>query len=415
MRTPKGTFENHSQWTSVKEVTSRLKLAGYEAYLAGGCVRDLLMGREPNDFDIATNATPDQIEGLFPKSIAVGKAFGVIILPYLDFQLEVATFREDLEYRDGRRPEGVKFSTPQADAQRRDFTINALFYDLDRDLVIDYVGGEADIVKRVIQTVGEPDLRFNEDKLRILRAVRFAGQLDFEIEAQTLKAIHERATEVAAVSRERIRDEVQKLLKSPARGRGLKLLISTGLFAILFPEIKMTEFWLPLFEEQSRLGKLDPEVSLTLFLLPYLQNDVGAKEKRETLQRLLKLDNRLLESILFTARNLEKILAPNSYRRGEVALLLAKSKTLAAVAQIFAKVSGQAFDQAALEKIKREVLGPNGEAPVAFVSGADVLQLGVKPGPKVGEIVSEAYLLQLESKFASKEAALAWCRNQLQS
>ena len=225
MNAPSNLLEEHSQWNAVKEVCSRLRDAGFEALLAGGCVRDLIMHREPNDFDVATDATPDQIESLFPKCLLVGKAFGVIILPFDGFQIEVATFREDLQYKDGRRPEGVKFSTPKADAQRRDFTINALFYDPIKREIIDFIDGQADIKAKILRTVGDPNHRFDEDKLRLLRAIRFAAQLDFRIEDGTLRAVETHAKDVSVVSHERIRDELIKLLKSPNRNIGLELLL----------------------------------------------------------------------------------------------------------------------------------------------------------------------------------------------
>ncbi|MES2964533.1 MAG: CCA tRNA nucleotidyltransferase, partial [Bdellovibrionota bacterium] len=146
-----------------------LRSAGFTALLAGGCVRDMLMSREPNDFDVATDATPDQVETLFPRAVAVGKAFGVIVLPQDGFDIEVATFREDLEYKDGRRPEGVKFSSPELDAKRRDFTVNALFLEPESGKISDFVGGQNDLTARILRTVGEPDRRFTEDKLRLLR------------------------------------------------------------------------------------------------------------------------------------------------------------------------------------------------------------------------------------------------------
>lgn len=419
MTAPLHTFENHIQWTSVKEVTNRLKQAGFEAYLAGGCVRDLLMNREPNDFDVATSATPDQIEALFPKSIAVGKAFGVIILPFPGFQLEVATFREDLEYKDGRRPEGVKFSTPQADARRRDFTINALFYDLDKKNVIDYVGGEADIQKRLIQTVGEPDLRFDEDKLRILRAVRFSGQLDFEVEEKTLAVIQSRAHEVASVSRERVRDEIQKLLKSSTRAKGLKLLVSTGLLAVLFPDLANhvnanPSRWFLSFAEQSQLGPLDPEVSMALFLLPLLQADSApTKEVKSRLQNALKLENRFLDAVLFAVQNLSKLFEFSIQRKGELLLLLAKSPKLLELAQVVARSHEIPLNLQALEDLKKGSFDEQGVIPAPFISGADLLSLGQKPGPLIGEMVNESYLLQLEGRLKNRQAALDWCRDNL--
>ncbi|HEX4923157.1 MAG TPA: CCA tRNA nucleotidyltransferase, partial [Bdellovibrionales bacterium] len=175
-------FSSHPHWPAVETVCGTLARSGYEAWLAGGCVRDALLGRVPQDFDVATSAAPEQVEALFERAVAVGKAFGVIILPFEGFQIEVATFRKDGLYVDGRRPASVTFSSPREDAARRDFTVNALYYDVVNKRVVDYVNGERDLAAHVIRTVGSPHDRLSEDSLRLMRAVRFSAQLGFEIE-----------------------------------------------------------------------------------------------------------------------------------------------------------------------------------------------------------------------------------------
>lgn len=236
----------HPHWASVQSVCQTLHEAGFEAVLAGGSVRDALLGKTPNDFDVATNATPDQIEACFKKTTAVGKQFGVIvvILPGAGetesavaarpIAIEVATFRGDGNYSDGRRPDSVVFADRQTDAERRDFTVNALFFDPVSNEVIDLVGGLEDLNTRTLRVVGDPRRRFDEDKLRLLRAVRFHAQLGFTIEPATLTAIKDLAPALSVVSRERIRDELDKLLRAPMAIDGLSKLVECGLDKAVF-------------------------------------------------------------------------------------------------------------------------------------------------------------------------------------
>lgn len=246
----------HRQWSGVKRICDRLNSAGYDAVLAGGCVRDALLGVPPKDFDVATSATPDQVEATFERTIAVGKNFGVIVVTSDDCgPIEVATYRRDGDYEDGRRPTGVIFSDRHEDAQRRDFTVNALFYDPRANEIIDYVGGRDDLKNRILRVVGEPERRFREDKLRLLRAVRFSGQLDFPIEAATEDAVRHHAKELSAVSRERIRDEIDKLLQARGRDRGFEALEAQGLGEPVFED--WAAFILPPSDLPSDLSDLD--------------------------------------------------------------------------------------------------------------------------------------------------------------
>ncbi len=222
-----------------RAVIRALRAAGHEALLAGGCVRDLLLGREPKDYDIATSALPDQVEALFARTVAVGKAFGVIRVLHesLPLAVEVATFRHDGPYLDGRHPSHVSFTNAREDAARRDFTINALFLDPESNEVHDFVGGLRDLDAKLIRAVGEPRVRFAEDKLRLLRAVRFAAGLNFSIDDATLNAVTEMAPEVKACSAERIRDELTKLITNKGASRGLTLMLQTGLLDAILPEL----------------------------------------------------------------------------------------------------------------------------------------------------------------------------------
>jgi poly(A) polymerase len=220
------------------EICETLRRNGYQALLVGGCVRDLLLGRAPADYDVATDATPVEVAGLFPKSVAVGAQFGVILVPKNALKVEVATFRSDVGYSDGRHPDSVVYAkTAEKDVQRRDFTINGLLMRHDSGEVLDYVGGQEDLKVGILRAIGEPDRRFAEDKLRMMRAVRFAARFGFEIEAETFRAIHRHAKEIHHVSPERVREELTRMLIEGAARRAFELLEESGLLEQVLPEI----------------------------------------------------------------------------------------------------------------------------------------------------------------------------------
>jgi len=219
-------------------ICGTLRGSGYQALLVGGCVRDLLLGREPADYDVTTDATPEQVTAFFPESVAVGAQFGVILIPRDGLKVEVATFRSDVGYRDGRHPDSVVYSkTPQEDVQRRDFTINGLLMRHDSGEVLDYVGGQADLKAKIIRAIGEPGGRFTEDKLRMMRAVRFAARFGFAIEAETFRAIRKYVAEIDQVSPERLRQELTKMLTEGAARQAFELLDKTWLLQQVVPEI----------------------------------------------------------------------------------------------------------------------------------------------------------------------------------
>jgi poly(A) polymerase len=213
-------------------------VSGHSAWLVGGCVRDLLLGRVPKDFDVATSAVPAEILRLFPNAGQVGAHFGVVLVHQADAQVEVATFRSDLDYTDGRRPNAVHFeSSPEQDVLRRDFTINALLLDPDTNEVLDYVGGRADLDARIVRAIGDPVRRFQEDHLRLLRAVRFAARLGFSIEPATFAAMQSLAPAIHHISIERVRDEISRILTEGGARRGFELLDASGLLREVLPEV----------------------------------------------------------------------------------------------------------------------------------------------------------------------------------
>ena len=220
-------------------VLDTLRRNGHEAFWVGGCVRDMLLGRTPKDYDVATNAMPERVEALFPKTVSIGKAFGIVtVVPEEGYPVEVATYRVDSPYEDGRRPEGVTFSNAREDAKRRDFTINALLFDPTSGDLRDYVGGRADLDAKIVRAIGDPEVRFGEDHLRMLRAVRFAATLGFAIEPATFEAIRRLASRIRRMSAERIRDEIFRLLTEARRaGEAIRLLRESGLLKEILPEI----------------------------------------------------------------------------------------------------------------------------------------------------------------------------------
>jgi poly(A) polymerase len=237
-------------------IVRRLRKEGFEALLAGGCVRDMLRGREPKDYDVATSARPEELLRLFRRTLKVGVQFGVVMVGDAGPWIEVATFRSDVHYSDGRHPDRVVFSTAQQDAQRRDFTVNGLFYDPARQEVIDYVGGQADLQRRVLRAIGQPSERFAEDHLRLLRAVRFAAVLDFAIERRTWQAVVEHAALLRKVSRERVLEELGRMLSSAGRAVGMRLLSESGLLAYAVPAGGMGVAW-PLGRVGMACGRLE--------------------------------------------------------------------------------------------------------------------------------------------------------------
>ncbi|HXA09322.1 MAG TPA: CCA tRNA nucleotidyltransferase, partial [Chthoniobacterales bacterium] len=269
---------------TARSLTERLRAAGHVAYFAGGCVRDLLRGMTPQDIDIATNARPAEVQKIFGRTYAVGAHFGVIVVLENDFQFEVATFRSDGAYLDGRRPAEVHFSSAEEDARRRDFTINGLFFDPPNEEVIDFVGGREDLAAKVIRAIGDPAQRFAEDRLRLLRAIRFATVLEFEIEPATWEAVGRAAATIGEISAERIRDELVRIFLSPQRVRGWDLLDASGLMEQVLPELVAMKGCAqpPQFHPEGdvfqhtrlMLGLLPNDVSLPL-VLSVLFHDIG--------------------------------------------------------------------------------------------------------------------------------------------
>jgi tRNA nucleotidyltransferase (CCA-adding enzyme) len=387
-------LQSHPDWPAVETIYHSLVAKGYKAFLAGGCVRDALIGIQAVDLDIATNATPEQIENLFEKTVSVGKSFGVIRVLTNEADIEVATFRTDGSYTDGRRPDHVTFSSPQEDALRRDFTINALFYDLENSKVLDYVEGQRDLNARLIQTVGDAKQRFEEDHLRILRAARFSAQLNFVIAADTLLAMKALREKVLTVSGERLREEMTKLLLSKNPERGLKTLKDTEILHVLFPFRERDNAW-------SEFPTTESWQKWSLF---FKNANAEELEKSFTTLKFSNKDRKAIEDAWHLWADPQAFFAERlgvqvqKYENPGIAFALEVLKSHAYHAEV--------------EKLKswRQSFGE--KLPSGFLTGEDVRH-SLK-GESIGRCLQTAYVMQLEGQLNSKEDALQWLQKSLQ-
>jgi poly(A) polymerase len=444
MNRPMATPEQRRDFAT--EVLSRLRQAGFQALWAGGCVRDLILGLTPSDYDVASDATPEQVMELFRyRTIPVGAAFGVVRVrnPKSGVEVEVATFRSDGAYVDGRRPESVVFSSPELDAARRDFTINGMFFDPFREDVIDYVGGIVDLRDRVLRAIGDPRARFREDKLRLLRAVRFAARFGMTIEPETRAALVEMAGQVGVVAAERIAQELRRMLADESRASALDLAMNTGLLrAILPPVVAMKGVFQgkpiqpegDLWDHTLLVLKLLPrEPSFTLAMAALL-HDVGkpvvkmihcgrlcfhnhelvgrnmaddlchrlrlSRAERDRIDWLVEFHQYLGEAKRLREAKLKRILAhPDIHEL----LALHRADAIASV--------GEAPNVDYCEYYLQEQ--PNGPInPPMLVTGHDLTRHGLAPGPQFKAILDQIREAQLEGIVNSKREALEWLDRQ---
>ncbi len=427
-------------------IVERLRAAGHTAYFAGGCVRDMLLGKQPKDFDIATDATPDQVTALFARTVQIGAHFGVVSVLIHGAPYEVASFRADGLYLDGRRPVDVRFSSPEEDAQRRDFTINGMFFCPLERKVIDFVNGQEDLRAGILRAIGDPAQRFDEDKLRILRAVRFAATLDFEIDPATWAAVKEAVPQIHVVSPERIREELNKIFAAPQRVRGLDLLDDSGLLREILPELADTKGCEqpPEFHPEGdvfvhtrmMLGLLAPDAPVTLVwgvLLhdigkpPTFQVDETGRIRFNTHEHVgAVMAERRLRQLRFSNEEIEAIRAMvgNHMAFKDVQQMrVAKLKRFMAregfeleleLHRVDCLCSHGMLDNHAFLIQKDDEFANEPLIPRPLVTGRDLIELGMKPGPAFKEILTEAETLQLEGGLDSRDAALAWLKNAAQ-
>jgi poly(A) polymerase len=436
-------------------IVQTLRQHGFQAYLVGGCVRDLLLQREPKDYDVATDATPDEVMNIFPETYAVGAQFGVVLVPVPEdassnastpasHAVEVATFRSDIGYSDGRHPDEVRFSRdPREDVARRDFTINGMLLDPVSDEVLDFVGGREDLKAGIIRTIGEPERRFAEDKLRMLRAVRFAARFEYQIEPSTFAAIQQFAHEIKAVSRERVRDELTRMLTEGHARRAFLLLDESGLLKHILPDISA-------MKGVAQPPEFHPEGDVfvhTLLLLENLPNpcpltlawgallhDVGKPPTFRVAPDRIRFDNHvevgvkmaeeICRNLRFSNDDTEQILSlvDNHMRFGHATRM--KESTMKRFLRLPAFDEHLALHRAdclashrnlstyEFVQQKRDEIPPEKIRPSPLVTGDDLIAAGHAPGPKFREILNAVEDAQLEGRLPSRDAALEFVRRE---
>jgi poly(A) polymerase len=423
-----------------RKIVRRLREAGHQALFAGGCVRDSLMGKTPHDFDIATSARPEQVQALFPRTIAVGAQFGVILVVEEGRDYQVATFRSDGTYLDGRHPRSVSFTTPEGDARRRDFTINGLFYDPIEGKVLDFVGGREDLETRTLRAIGNPAERFAEDKLRLLRAVRFATVLDFTIEADTWNALCAAAETIHDVSAERVRDELVKIFASPQRLRGFDLLDASGLMEEILPEIEplrgceQPPDFHPegdVFVHTRLMLALLPRDASVLLVLATLFHDLGkpptmerdhtgrirfsghesvSAQMTEKIMRRLRFSNEEIEATTAMVQNHMVFKDVQNMRVSRLKRFLARPTfdDELELHRVDCLASHGNLDNYEFLKRRNEDLANEPLIPPPLVTGHDLIALGWKPGPKFKTILEAVQVRQLEGILRTREEAISW-------
>jgi tRNA nucleotidyltransferase/poly(A) polymerase len=394
------------------KIIKRLSRDGFQALLAGGCVRDMLLGRRAHDFDVATDAAPADVTKIFKRTLKVGAKFGVVIVLLEDRQVQVATFRTEAGYVDGRHPGRVKFAGAAEDAGRRDFTINGMFYDPLKKEVIDYVDGQADLEKQIVRTIGKPAERFGEDYLRMLRAVRFSTQLGFAIEPGTFSAICSNAKNIAKISGERIAVELGGILVNPNRSAGAAMLAQSGLAEAIFPGLSFRQMKLAIKVLSQLRKKVDFALALASlfagfeaeFALEKCRILKLSRSQNKHIKFLLTKRGKLLDEQMSLAA-LKKILAePYFWDLYELQRAIEK-----------ARPDGRG-GIAALGRLRKRIkaLGDVELRPKPLLNGHDLIRLGAVPGPGLGQLAEEMYIAQLEGTLKTVQQARQWAKKWLQ-
>ncbi|MGB1928644.1 MAG: CCA tRNA nucleotidyltransferase [Mariniblastus sp.] len=392
------------------EVVEKLQNAGFDAFWAGGCVRDQILGIEPQDYDVATNATPDQIRETFGKNktLAIGAAFGVITVlgPKPAGQVEVATFRKDGGYSDGRRPDNIEFTDAKEDALRRDFTINGMFLDPTTGKLIDYVNGQEDLGKRLIRAIGVPEDRIQEDKLRMLRAVRFAATFEFAIEPETMRAIQDAATELTVVSGERIGTEMRRMLTHPNRATAVSLLRETKLLEKVIPNadtlFSNKENWDTLLSQLRRLeGGFESALAI-------LMEPIFTDSAFDSVSDGWKLSNYEIKTVRWIHQNWKTLVDAEQQPWSVIQPLLiqkqAPSGLAMAACQTETPPSGVDFCR------DRLAWKPDKLDPPPLLDGGALIKLGITPSPKFSLILSDVRTAQLDGEISTTEQAVERAR-----
>ncbi len=425
-------------------IVKKLQDEGFTTYFAGGCVRDALLGKNPIDYDIATAATPEDVKQIFPKSVTVGKSFGVSRVPFGDNWFEVATFRTDADYHNGRHPTSVTYSTPEEDAKRRDFTVNAIFYDPVSKEIHDFVNGRKDIDDKIIRCVGNPIERFQEDHLRMLRAVRFTSVLSFTLEKDTADAIRSTAADILKISPERIRDELTRILiESPKSGDALILLDNVGLLEYILPEIKAmqgqkqppqfhpegdvfehTVLMLNLMNKKDKIlafsvllhdvGKPGTAVNASDRIRFNGHASYGAKLSKEILKRL-RFSNREQNEISNCVKRHMRYMEVKKMKKSTLRKLISEPTypTEIELHRLDCLGSHGGLENYNFVKAFEEEIQNEPVLPKPWINGNDIINMGIPGGPKVGKWHKKAYEAQLNGDFHSKEELIDWLTKQI--
>ena len=421
-------------------IVRRLRHAGHVAYLAGGCVRDRLLGRVPEDYDVATSAPPEAVRALFARTVPVGMQFGVVLVLLEDARFEVATFRADDAYVDGRRPSAVHFGTAEDDAQRRDFTINAMYWDPLADEIIDFVGGREDLLAGIIRAIGDARARIAEDRLRMLRAVRLAARFGFTIEPATRAAILEAAPTVTDMAAERIGDEIVKILTEGRARRGFELLADTGLLPVVLPEVAAMrgvaqppdyhpegDVWVHTLLLLEQLPARAPETLALAALLhdvakpccaqvregriTFWQHDVQGEAMAVDICQRLRRSRETWERVGYLVRSHLRLVQAPEMRLAKLKRLLAEDgfEELLALVRIDTMASNRDLRYVEFCERKRDELRQTIRPP-RLLGGDDLLALGYPRGPLIGRILHAVEDAQLEGEVTTRDEALALVR-----
>ena len=423
-----------------RKIVGLLRDAGYTAYFAGGCVRDRLLGLPAQDIDIATDARPQDVQALFPRTVAVGAHFGVIVVMDGPDAFEVATFRADGAYIDGRHPEGVVFTTPEGDALRRDFTVNGMFFDPIAEKVIDFVGGQADLQGRILRAIGDPSERFREDKLRMLRVVRFAASLGFRIEDATWQALCAMAGEIGVVSAERIRSELVKIFTGPGRVAGWDLLDASGLMSRVLPEIddlkgceQPPEFHPEgdvFVHTRMMLGLLgesvSPELAFAVLLhdvakpacavrdetgrIRFNGHEMVGARMAEGILRRLKFSNHSIAAVTEMVRHHMAFKDTPHMRPAKLRRFLARETFTEELElhRVDCLSSHGGLDIHDFLKARQSEFANEPIIPPRLITGKDLIAMGWKPGPRFRKALEEIQTRQLEGSLRSRDEAIAF-------
>ena len=419
-----------------RQVIAKLRGVGHQAFLVGGCVRDLLLGVKPKDFDIATDARPDRIMDLFPRSGRVGAHFGVVLVRDVFDQVEVATFRSDHDYLDGRHPEQVRFeSDPREDVLRRDFTINGLMMDPDTGQVLDFVDGQGDLARGVIRAIGDPNARFREDHLRLLRAVRFAARFGFEIDSATFDAMQRAHALILNMAMERVREELVRILTEGGARRGLELLDASGMLSDLLPEVAAMkgveqppeyhpegDVWQHTLLLLEQLRQPTPTLALGALL-----HDVGKPPTFRVADRIrfdghveegVRLARSILTRLRFSREEIEQVeaLIDNHMRFKDVGrmkestlkrfLRLPEFQEHLELHRLDAMSSNRRLENYEIARCKFEEYTAEHLQPAPLLTGTDLIGMGYEPGPQFSRILALLEDAQLEGRIRSREEAI---------